>query len=389
MAGGGAQKAVLIACTYPGTRHMLHGPGADVDAMFELLIQLGFPAGNICVMRDDNAKMSESLPTKANIVRAAKWLVQGCSTGDSLVFHFSGHGTRHADLDGDERDGYDEAIVTHDMQHVLDDELHALLARPLAEGAVLHAVVDACHSGTALDLRYQSRWDKAARKFRWADEYSTATSTRVLSGSSGNAAYKNAARGPSAFGPVAIPDGIMKIKRKVQAPLLRSSAWREKGSMGLVIQFGAARDAELASDSFAGMRIGAATFTFVQCVRAMLARPHSCLTYGGLLEAMQEELVRVLGKPGVLSKLELGPWASLVLEQVGGLKVKLGLMLARRILGGTGQTAVLCCNRLMDMYRTPLLLGGCSSAGSRGGVQLEPQGHLEGEYGRPRFPAHT
>ncbi|XP_035542603.1 metacaspase-1-like isoform X2 [Juglans regia] len=37
---------------------------------------------------------------------------------------------------------------------ILDNELHSTIVRPLKEGVTLHAIVDACHSGTILDLDY-------------------------------------------------------------------------------------------------------------------------------------------------------------------------------------------------------------------------------------------
>jgi hypothetical protein len=50
-------------------------------------------------------------PTKSNILLAMRWLVYGCSSGDSLVFHFSGHGAQVKDQDGDELDKEDEAVT--------------------------------------------------------------------------------------------------------------------------------------------------------------------------------------------------------------------------------------------------------------------------------------
>jgi hypothetical protein len=40
---------------------------------------------------------------------------------------------------------------------MVDDELNQLLVRPLPPGVTLHAVVDACHSGTVLDLLYRTK----------------------------------------------------------------------------------------------------------------------------------------------------------------------------------------------------------------------------------------
>ncbi|VAH83884.1 unnamed protein product [Triticum turgidum subsp. durum] len=89
---------------------------------------------------------------------AMHWLVQGCSYGDSLVFQFSGLGAQVPDDDGDELDGMDEALCPVDSFQqgpILDDEINEAIVRPLVHGVKLHAIVDACHSATVLDLPYQ------------------------------------------------------------------------------------------------------------------------------------------------------------------------------------------------------------------------------------------
>lgn len=92
---------------------------------------------------------------------AMRWLVHGCQPGDSLVFHFSGHGSQKVDKDGnDERDGFDETLCPVDYETngmILDDEINEALVRPIPPRAKLHAIIDACHSGTVLDLPYLCR----------------------------------------------------------------------------------------------------------------------------------------------------------------------------------------------------------------------------------------
>jgi hypothetical protein len=70
-----------------------------------------------------------------------------------LFFNFSGHGTQIADLDGDEEDGFDEAICPSDFDisgSLTDDVLCGWLeSLPVHR---LFAVCDCCHSGTCLDL---------------------------------------------------------------------------------------------------------------------------------------------------------------------------------------------------------------------------------------------
>jgi len=109
---------------------------------------------------DPEEKNPMRIPTKYNMRMAMKWLVEGCRSGDSLFFHFSGHGSREVDTDMDEIDGYDEAICPVDYEHegkIIDDEINATIVRPLPRGAKLHALIDTCFSGTVLDLPFMCR----------------------------------------------------------------------------------------------------------------------------------------------------------------------------------------------------------------------------------------
>lgn len=69
----------------------------------------------------------------------------------------AGHGGQTEDLDGDEDDGFDEVIYPVDYQragHIVDDEIHYRVVRPLKPGVRLTAIFDSCHSATAMDLPY-------------------------------------------------------------------------------------------------------------------------------------------------------------------------------------------------------------------------------------------
>ncbi|CAJ2633225.1 metacaspase-1-like isoform X4 [Trifolium pratense] len=111
------------------------------------------------------------IPTKYNMRMAMRWLVEGCQPGDSLVLHFSAHGSREVDHSMDEVDGYDEAICPVDYESegkILDDEINATIVRPLPHGAKLHAVIDTCFSGTVLDLPFMCRINRKGY-YGWED----------------------------------------------------------------------------------------------------------------------------------------------------------------------------------------------------------------------------
>lgn len=106
---------------------------------------------------EDDPYAQDLIPTKKNIENSLKWLVEGCKWGDSLVFYFSGHGLRQPDFQGDEIDGFDETICPVDFMKegmILDNDINKTIVWPLKAGVKLHAIVDACHSGTILDLEH-------------------------------------------------------------------------------------------------------------------------------------------------------------------------------------------------------------------------------------------
>ncbi|KAF2294089.1 hypothetical protein GH714_007433 [Hevea brasiliensis] len=149
------KRALLIGVTYKTWKHKLKGTVNDVKNMSSFLIEnLKFPPQNILVLTEDETE-PDLIPTKKNIEISLKWLVQDCLAGDSLVFYYSGHGLRQPDFNLDERDGFDETICPVDFLKegmILDNYINSTIVQPLPQGVILHAIVDACHSGTILDL---------------------------------------------------------------------------------------------------------------------------------------------------------------------------------------------------------------------------------------------
>ncbi|XP_018820532.1 metacaspase-1-like isoform X2 [Juglans regia] len=153
----GMKRALLCGVTYQNKKYSLKGTVNDVRRMKNLLMQrFGYRRDCIRILTEDQVD-SDFMPTKKNIQDSLKWLVEGSESGDSLVFYFSGHGLRQPDFNDDEKDGFDETICPVDFMQegmILDNEINSTIVRPLKKGITLHAIVDACHSGTVLDLEY-------------------------------------------------------------------------------------------------------------------------------------------------------------------------------------------------------------------------------------------
>lgn len=153
----GKKKALCIGINYIGQQAELRGCINDARNIEKFLCErFGYKREDIVVLTDDQ-RDPRSIPTKTNIINAMHWLVTGAQPNDSLFFHYSGHGGQTKDSDGDEGDGYDEVIYPADFKkagHIVDDEMHKIMVKPLPPGCRLTAIYDSCHSGSALDLPY-------------------------------------------------------------------------------------------------------------------------------------------------------------------------------------------------------------------------------------------
>ena len=141
------KQALLVGINYVGSA-ALYGCINDVNSMKTRLDLLGFQ----CQTLTDHTPVK---PTRSNILAAFKQLLVNSVAGDQLFFSYSGHGVSIKDRNRDEVDGMDEALVSSDMQCIVDDELKSLLMQHLKKDVTLMAMFDSCHSGTMLDLKYQ------------------------------------------------------------------------------------------------------------------------------------------------------------------------------------------------------------------------------------------
>ncbi|KAG4948282.1 hypothetical protein JHK86_041521 [Glycine max] len=240
----GNKRAVICGVTYGKRKFKLEGTINDVNNMKNLLLDnFKFPIGCIRVLTEEQ-KDPNLIPTKKNILDSLNWLVKDCQSEDSLVFYFSGHGLQQPeDRKGDEIDGLDETICPVDFLRegmITDNEINSIIVQPLKQGVTLHAIIDACHSGTTLDLLYLCKKEKGS--WKWKDNkppHSKETMTTQTNG-------------------------------------------------GLAICLSACEDGQMAADTaaFDGNRFnGLVTYLFSQIIR-----DNPEITYGGLLEKLHQEI---------------------------------------------------------------------------------------------------
>lgn len=126
----------------------------DINLLSPILKKQGF---YLTTLLDEQA-------TYLNITSQLSTFTKQTKKGDLVYLHFSAHGQPVEDLNGDEEDGWDEAIIPIDAyknykkdvyegkNHLLDDQLNTYIKKLRAKiGATgfLYVVIDACHAGTS------------------------------------------------------------------------------------------------------------------------------------------------------------------------------------------------------------------------------------------------
>jgi hypothetical protein len=147
-------KGLFIGINYIGTAAQLYGCINDVNNVFTLLNTKYKLYKENCLFLTDESSIK---PTGKNILNGFNWLLNNVKEGDSLFFHYSGHGAQIKDIHGDEKDGLDECIIPLDYMTngvITDDLLYILLVSKVPKGVKLFCILDCCHSGSGMDLKY-------------------------------------------------------------------------------------------------------------------------------------------------------------------------------------------------------------------------------------------
>lgn len=156
---GQTSRALLVAVdNYPdGSGWNAIHAGNDLLIVVPMLVGNGFATEEI-------RTLSGAAATKSALADALRQVAATTGPGDRVYLHFSCHGQLMADDDGDEPDGYDEALIPYDAprrysegvyegeRHLRDDELRLFLdaiRRKAGPKGDVTVVFDACHSGTA------------------------------------------------------------------------------------------------------------------------------------------------------------------------------------------------------------------------------------------------
>jgi hypothetical protein len=100
----------------------------------------------------DMTVLVDEKATRANVEKVFRQLAQGTKAGDEILIYWSGHGASVADTDGDEADGMDELLVTHDTTRddpgktgLLDDVMRRWVQD--LDGRRVVFIIDACMAG--------------------------------------------------------------------------------------------------------------------------------------------------------------------------------------------------------------------------------------------------
>lgn len=275
----GNKKSLFVGINYAGTKSALRGCINDVHNIRGFVTSTyHFPedAEHMLVLTDDQ-KDPTKIPTKANMLAGMQWLVAGAQAGDSLFFHYSGHGGFQKDAGSDEVDGNDETLVPSDYTtagQIIDDEIHSTLVAVLPAGVRLTAVMDCCHSGSVFDLPYTYGMT-ASNVVYEKDNRKAAIQAALMAGMS---LFKGDSAGAFAKGKEAFtlfttaPAGGAAAPAPVHAPgttySTHAGAVKIKTSLADVIQFSGCRDDQTSADAtMAGQASGAMSWALIQAFK--------------------------------------------------------------------------------------------------------------------------
>ena len=158
-------KALLVGINkYPNPSNELRGCMNDVLDMEHYIAET-----HKVYAKENIKKLTDQQATKKEIITGLKWLLADAAPGDSLLFHYSGHGaqvpTRNAHL---EKDRLDEIICPYDFDGsdatTIGDKEFAALFATIPKDVHFVWISDSCH---AEDLSREPLMGNAADEMRY------------------------------------------------------------------------------------------------------------------------------------------------------------------------------------------------------------------------------
>ena len=285
----GNKKSLFVGINYTGQNGELRGCLNDVINMKEFVMNnFGFSddSDHMLVLTDDQS--GSHSPTRENIVRGMKWLVEGAKAGDSLFFHYSGHGGSQADSspESDEADGMDETLIPVDYTSngvIVDDEIHHMLVEPLPKAVRLTAVMDCCHSGSIFDLPYSYRIDGSLHvtevdNRKVAIEAALKAGKKLIDGDKLGAAMH---AGSAVF-------ALLKPAKQAERPVVI------RKSLADVIQFSGCKDEQTSADAhIGGEHTGAMSWALISSYKNHGPDQTYTQFLGNIREALQSKYTQV------------------------------------------------------------------------------------------------
>ena len=141
--------AVVIGISdYRGKQNDLRYCDDDAQDMYNYLIDMKYPAGNIKLLKDSKASASA-------IMAAIDWMNSYEGSGSECVFFYSGHGSTYDGYNDGDTEYTDEAIVSTDLYLILDGQLKSRFSGFSSQKIAF--IFDSCFSGGMDDLKGTGR----------------------------------------------------------------------------------------------------------------------------------------------------------------------------------------------------------------------------------------
>ncbi|UCE73784.1 MAG: caspase family protein [Methanomassiliicoccales archaeon] len=141
--------AVVIGIAdYKGRMDDLMYTDDDAQDMYDYLIGQGYPAGNIKLLLNRQAKGDA-------IYEAIDWMEQWEGPNSECVFFYSGHGSYYDGYNDGDTEIRDESIICWELKHILDGFLRDAFSS--FESHKIAFIFDSCFSGGMDDLAGSGR----------------------------------------------------------------------------------------------------------------------------------------------------------------------------------------------------------------------------------------